>query len=282
MKRILLIGSNGQVGWELRRTLAPLCIGGSVTTLDRQALDLADPGAIRAAIEVTRPDIIVNAAAYTAVDRAEAEPELAMKINAVAPAVMAEAAKALDSLLVHYSTDYVFDGGKVGAYTEGDTPNPINIYGKSKLEGEAAIQASTCRHLIFRTSWVYGLRGSNFLGTIQRLGAAREELRVVADQYGAPTWSRMIAETTALALRGDPDSGLYHLSAAGSTSWHGFAQAILEAQGWHGTLHAIETSEYPLPARRPMNSLLDNSKLARTLGLASATWYDALHLCLAR
>ena len=278
MKNILLIGSNGQVGWELRRTLAPL---GPVTALDRQSLDLTNLASLRAIIEAARPDIIVNAAAYTAVDQAESEPELAMQINAAAPAAIAEAACTLGSLLVHYSTDYVFDGTKAGAYTEEDTPNPINVYGKSKLAGELAIQASGCRHLIFRTSWVYGLHGKNFLRTIQRLSAEREELRVVDDQIGAPTWSRMIAETTALALHGLYTSGLYHLSAAGSASWHGFAQAILDAQYWRGKLVPIRTSEYPLPARRPMNSVLDNGKLARDFALASPDWRAALDLCLA-
>ena len=250
MNKILLTGANGQVGWELARSLAPL---GEVIARNRATLDLTDSAAVAVAIKEVRPDIVVNAAAYTAVDQAEREPDLAMKINAEAPAVMAEAAQKLGSLLVHYSTDYVFDGVKQGAYTEEDMPNPLGIYGRSKLAGEQAIQLSGCRHLIFRTSWVYGLRGKNFLRTIQRLAGERNEISVVDDQVGAPTWSRMIAEATALALRSEPESGIYNLTAAGVTSWHGFAKAILEAQQWRGNLTAIMTDAYPLPAKRPVN-----------------------------
>ena len=277
MNKILLTGANGQVGWELARSLAPL---GEVIARNRATLDLTDSAAVAVAIKEVRPDIVVNAAAYTAVDQAEREPDLAMKINAEAPAVMAEAAQKLGSLLVHYSTDYVFDGVKQGAYTEEDMPNPLGIYGRSKLAGEQAIQLSGCRHLIFRTSWVYGLRGKNFLRTIQRLAGERNELSIVDDQVGAPTWSRMIAKATALALRCDPESGIYHLTAAGATSWHGFAKAILEAQQWGGKLTAISTDDYPLPAKRPANSRLNNAKLASALDLHLPDWHRALRLCL--
>ncbi len=278
MKRILLVGRNGQVGRELRRTLAPL---GEVIAVDREALDLAREDDIRMILRTIRPGIVVNAAAYTAVDQAEAEPELAVAINGLAPGVMAEEARRQGALLVHYSTDYVFDGAKSGPYTEDDLPNPLNVYGRSKLAGEKAIRDSGCRHLIFRTSWVYGRHGRNFLRTIQRLARTKEELAIVDDQIGAPTWSRMIAEATALALRSDQDSGLYHMSSAGQTSWHGFARAILEAQGWSGRLLPIPAREYPLPAQRPANSTLDNGKLAAVLGLALPDWRGALDLCLA-
>ena len=278
MKKILLTGKTGQVGHELQRTLAPL---GEVIAVDRAGLDLANQEALRRTLRKLRPDIIVNAAAYTAVDRAEDEAQLAHAGNAIAPGVMAEEARELGALLVHYSTDYVFDGSKAGAYREDDATNPLNVYGRSKLAGEQAIIASGCRHLIFRTSWVYGLRGKNFLRTMQALAAQRQELRVVSDQIGAPTWSRLIAEATALAVRQDAPSGLYHLSSGGSTSWHGFAQAILAAQGWAGTLHAIPASDYPTPAQRPANSRLDHTKLGAALGLALPDWRLALELCLA-
>ena len=278
MKRILLTGAGGQVGRELVRALAPL---GEVTALDRQGLDLTRIDAIRTAIRAIKPQIIVNAAAYTAVDQAESEPELAAAINGQAPAAMAEEAKKLGALLVHYSTDYVFDGSQAHPYKEEDATHPLNAYGKTKLAGEAAIRNSGCRHLIFRTSWVYGLHGRNFLRTIGRLAQERQELSIVADQIGAPTWSRMIAGATALAVRGDPPDGLYHLSSAGATSWHGFALAILDAHGWGGRLNAIPTRDYPTPATRPANSLLDNGKLAKELGLALPDWRAALALCLA-
>ena len=281
MKKILLIGKNGQVGWELQRTLAPL---GEVIAMDRQALDLTRPDSLRNTIRSTQPDIIVNAAAYTAVDQAESEPDLAMASNGLAPGVMAEEAKRLGALLVHYSTDYVFDGTKATPYSEDDTPKPLNAYGRSKLAGEQAIQSSGCRHLIFRTSWVYGHHGKNFLRTIQRLAKGKEQLSIVDDQIGAPTWSRMIAEATALALRNDPrneqNSGLYHMTASGQTSWHGFARAILDAEGWAGRLMPIPAQDYPLPAQRPANSTLSNDKLNTLLGLALPDWRQALLLCL--
>lgn len=279
MKRILVAGRNGQVGWELERALAPL---GEVVALDRAALDLARPDRILEAVREIRPDIIVNAAAYTAVDKAESEPDLAMAINGTAPGLLAEEAKRSGALLVHYSTDYVFDGTKQDAYTEEDEPNPINAYGRTKLAGERAVQAIGGRHLILRTSWVYGLRGHNFLRTMLRLSAERDALRIVADQFGAPTWSRMIAGATALALaRPEPPTGLYHLAAGGRTSWHGFAQAILDAQGWKGKVDAIATADYPLPAKRPANSVLDGARLADAAGLRLPEWSASLALCLA-
>ena len=278
MKTILVTGSNGQVGWELQRSLAPL---GKIVAFERSRLDLSDADAIRREIRLVSPDIIVNAAAYTAVDQAESDTELAMLINGRAPGVIAEEAKKLGALLLHYSTDYVFDGAKSGPYSEADQPRPVNVYGRSKLAGEQAVQACGCRHLIFRTCWVYGGHGKNFLRTMQRLAREQEQLAVVDDQIGAPTWSRMIAEASALALRGDPAPGLYHLSCAGQTSWHGFAQAILAAQGWRGSVRAIRSRDYPLPAQRPANSLLDSAKLAAQLGLALPDWRHALGLCLA-
>lgn len=285
--RILLTGITGQVGWELRRTLAPL---GQVVGLDSQSLDLADADAIRAAVREIAPRIIVNPAAYTAVDKAESEPERARLINAVASGILAEAARNCGAILVHYSTDYVFDGTKDAAYVEDDAPNPLNVYGATKLAGEEAIRAVGVRHLILRTSWVYGARGGNFLLTMQRLMRERPELRIVDDQIGAPTWSRLIAEATAQILaqclspargadRPEP-WGTYHLTCGGETSWYGFAAAIAEL-GDHATrLTPIPSSDYPTAARRPANSRLDNGKLARVFGLRLPDWREALKLCL--
>lgn len=283
MKRILLTGKNGQVGWELERTLAPL---GEVFACDRATLDLADPDRIRTLVRDTRPDIIVNAAAYTAVDKAEAEPDIAMATNAAAPGVFAEEAKRRGALLVHYSTDYVFDGAKPAPYTEADTPNPINAYGRSKLAGERAVTAVAGRHLILRTSWVYGRRGHNFLNTILRLAAERDELRIVNDQVGAPTWSRMIAEATALALaHANPPEGLFHLTAGGAASWFRFSEAILAhtraRREREPRLTPIATNEYPLPAVRPANSGLDCTRFAQEAGISLPKWETALDLCLA-
>ena len=196
-RKILLTGKNGQVGWELERSLQPL---GQVIAFDRSGLDLASPDSIRAVIREVKPELIVNPAAYTAVDKAESEPDLAMAVNGVAPGIIAEEAKRLGAALIHYSTDYVFDGTKAEPYTEDDVPKPINVYGKTKLAGEQAVQAIGVPHLIFRTSWVYGMRGKNFLLTILRMAKEKDELRIVDDQFGAPTWSRMIAETTAQVL----------------------------------------------------------------------------------
>lgn len=286
MKTILLVGKNGQVGWELQRTLATL---GEVVAVDRNGMDLADPDSIRSAIRSARPDLIVNAAAYTAVDKAESEPELAMAINGIAPGIMAEEAKRLGAAMVHYSTDYVFDGTKASLYAEEDAPNPLNVYGVTKLAGEQAVQAAGIPHLIFRTSWVYGLRGKNFLLTILRLAQERDELKIVDDQVGAPTWSRLIAEATAqiLAQRRanlSEVSGLYHLTSAGRTSWHGFARAILDHSGLAAIkplarLTPIPGADYPLPAPRPGNSGLNNKKMQQVFGLALPAWDAALALC---
>jgi dTDP-4-dehydrorhamnose reductase len=287
--RILLTGANGQVGWELHRALAPL---GEVIALDRSRLDLSRPDALRKTVRAIAPDAIVNAAAYTAVDRAESEPELARAINAIAPGILAEEAHRLDAVLVHYSTDYVFDGTKPEPYTESDSPNPLSVYGRTKLEGERAIGASGCRHLTLRTSWVYGTRGSNFLLTMLRLARERRQLRIVDDQIGAPTWCREIAQATA-ALLARPDlaapgiGGLYHLTARGATSWFGFAQAIFESPEMARigvtppAIEAIPTSAYPTPARRPANSRLDCARLERRAGVRPAAWDAVLPRALA-
>jgi dTDP-4-dehydrorhamnose reductase len=284
---ILLTGASGQIGWELRRTLAPL---GRVIALDSKALDLTQPEAIRARVAEIGPGLIVNPAAYTAVDQAEREPERARLINAVAPGILAEAAVECGALLVHYSTDYIFDGAKPVPYLEDDAAGPLNVYGATKLEGEAAIRAAGGRHLILRTSWVYGLRGANFLLTMQRLMRERTELSIVDDQIGAPTWSRLIAEATAQILaqclspargadRPEP-WGTYHLTCAGETSWYGFATAIAELGGFATRLTPIPSADYPTPAKRPANSRLDNGKLARVFGLRLPDWREALELCL--
>jgi dTDP-4-dehydrorhamnose reductase len=279
--RILLTGSTGQVGHELQRSLAPM---GEVTALSHQQLDLTDTAAIRRMVRDLAPQLIVNAAAYTAVDQAENEQELAFAVNGVAPGVLAEEALNLGALLVHYSTDYVFDGTKNGAYAETDPANPQSIYGKSKLAGEQAIQAVGGKYLIFRTSWVYGTRGKNFLLTILKLAKERDSLRVVADQIGAPTWCRSIAEATAAAVQGwaAEKSGLYHLSCRGHTSWHGFAQAILRNYPSNllkvsaENVEAINSEQYPLPAKRPANSVLDNTKLKEAFGIVLPDWREAM------
>jgi len=270
--RILLTGANGQVGWELRRTLAVL---GELEAHGRAELDLRDAGRIREAVRASNADAIVNAAAYTAVDKAESEREAAFAVNATAPGVLAEEAKRSGALLVHYSTDYVFDGAKPAPYVEEDEPNPINAYGASKLAGERAIAASGCRYLILRTSWVYGPRGANFYLTMLRLARERPELRVVDDQVGAPTSSLAIARATAQLLRPGAH-GLYHLSAAGRTSWCGFARAILARAGIATPVVAIRTEDYPAPARRPRNSRLDCSRLRADFGVALAPWEEGL------
>jgi dTDP-4-dehydrorhamnose reductase len=287
--RILLTGAHGQVGWELQRALAAL---GEIVAIDMAHLDLANPDAIRERVRELQPEIIVNAAAYTAVDRAESEPELARAVNAVAPRVLAEEAKQLDAILIHYSTDYVFDGEKTNPYTEGDVPHPINVYGRTKLEGERAVAASGCRHLTLRTSWVYGTRGRNFLLTMLRAAEERRALRVVDDQIGAPTWCREIADGTR-ALLAKPElamsgaDGLYHLCAAGHTSWFGFARAIFDSPQLQRlgieppTMEPIPSSAYPTPARRPLNSRLDCSRLASRAEVRLAAWEQALGRCLA-
>jgi dTDP-4-dehydrorhamnose reductase len=283
--RILLTGIGGQVGWELARSLQPL---GEVVALDRTGFDLGNPDLMRSVLRDLKPALIVNPAAHTAVDKAESEVALATAINATAPGILAEEARRLDALLIHYSTDYVFDGSKPAPYTEADPICPVNIYGQTKLAGEEAIRASGCRHLILRTSWVYGMRGGNFLRTMLRLARERDELRVVGDQFGAPTWSRMIAETTALAVaRHRGQEGVYHFVAGGETSWHGFAEAIIARGHALGfiekvpTVHRITSAEFPTPARRPANSRLDCRRLLNDFGLAQPDWRIQLNLCLA-
>jgi dTDP-4-dehydrorhamnose reductase len=282
--KILLTGAAGQVGYELERSLQGL---GEVSALRRAQLDLADLGQVRDVIRSLKPGLIVNAASYTAVDQAEAEPALARRINAEAPEVMALEARKLGAAIVHYSTDYVFDGAKPGAYSETDTPNPLNVYGQTKLEGDLAIAASGADHLILRTSWVFGLRGRNFLVTMLRLAQERGALRVVCDQHGAPTWSRTVADITALLLARAQEGGagwwqqhggLYHLASGGQTSWCGFTEAILAAQGIECQVVPIASADYPLAARRPRNSVLDCSRLKQMCALPD--WRDALELCL--
>ena len=289
--RILLTGVSGQVGFELCRTLQGL---GRVVTVDRTRFDLSDLGQLRGVIREVEPTLIVNPAAYTSVDKAESEPELAMRINGDAPGVIAEEAKKLGAALIHYSTDYVFNGEKDGAYCEDDVVDPQNVYGRSKLAGDQAITAVGAAHLIFRTSWVYGARGKNFLRTMLRLGAERPELKVVADQFGAPTWSNTIAMLTAHVISQAycaadstqwwaEHSGTYHLTASGSTSWHGFASEIfkLAKLGNQPDVVPISASDYPSPAKRPSNSRLAGDKLESVFGLRAPDWKEALALCLA-
>jgi dTDP-4-dehydrorhamnose reductase len=252
--------------------------------VDRARVDLADPDSIVAILRAVEPAIVVNAAAYTAVDLAERETDLALRVNAVAPRILAEEAKRRGALLIHYSTDYVFDGRASAPYAEGDATAPLNVYGRSKLEGERAVLASGAQALVFRTSWVYGRRGRNFLLTMQRLAAEREELRVVADQIGVPNWSRALAEATASVVsRGIPwlaqQSGLYHLSSGGATTWHAFACAIL-GNPLRPRIVPITTAQYPTPARRPAYAVLATAKFERTFGFALPSWQDALARCL--
>jgi dTDP-4-dehydrorhamnose reductase len=301
--RILLTGKNGQLGRELETRLASL---GSVTALGHAELDLAKPDDIRRVVREVRPELILNAAAYTAVDRAESDEALAYAVNATAPGVMSEEAKRLGALLVHYSTDYVFDGSGTRPYVEDDLPNPQNVYGSTKLAGEQAVQQAGANHLIFRTAWVYAHEGRNFLLTMLRLATQRNELRVVNDQFGSPTWSREIAAATTSILgcvcARSPElasaaeySGLFHMTAAGETTWYDFASAIFEqmsrqngrAEGWIGraTDHRpliasrvvpISTPEYPTPARRPRYSVLSNEKLNKTFGVFLPDWRTQL------
>jgi dTDP-4-dehydrorhamnose reductase len=284
--KVLINGRHGQVSHELQRRLGAV---GELIVLGRDQLDLAQPDQIRRQVQNIRPDLIINAAAHTAVDLAESEPQAAFAINAVAPGILAEEALALDIPLIHYSTDYVFDGRKTGPYTEDDTPNPLGVYGKSKLAGEQAIRDVQGKHLILRTSWVYSTHGRNFLLTMQRLLQEKPELRVVADQIGAPTWAGTIANSTlALIERWQAnevaDWGTYHLTAQGETSWLGFAQAIGEALRQQGKpcakLIAIPSSDYPTPAARPLNSRLDCSRLQRDWGVSQPDWQTALRECL--
>ena len=284
--KVLINGRHGQVSYELQRRLGAL---GELVVLGRDQLDLAQPDQIRRQVQNVRPDLIINAAAHTAVDLAESEPQSAFAINAVAPGILAEEALALDIPLIHYSTDYVFDGMKAGPYNEDDTPNPLGVYGKSKLAGEQAIRDVQGKHLILRTSWVYSTHGRNFLLTMQRLLQEKPELRVVADQIGAPTWAGTIANSTlALIERWQTSQvanwGTYHLSAQGETSWFGFAQAIGEALRQQGKpcadLLPIPSSDYPTPAARPLNSRLDCSRLQRDWGVSQPDWQTALRECL--
>ncbi|KVE91358.1 dTDP-4-dehydrorhamnose reductase [Burkholderia vietnamiensis] len=286
---ILVTGVNGQVGFELLRTLQGL---GRVVACDRSMVDLSDLERVRDVVRELKPAVIVNPAAYTAVDNAESDIEAARRLNADVPRVFAEEMARSGGTLIHYSTDYVFDGTKLDPYTEDDATNPANVYGVTKLEGELAIAATGCAHLILRTSWVYGRRGRNFLLTMLKLGAERPELRIVADQIGAPTWAKTIAATTAHivaqgAVSTQADwwanrSGVYHLTSSGETSWCGFAEAIFEiAMGKRApTVVPIASSDYPTPAKRPANSRLAAGKLHDVFGLTMPVWDDALRLCL--
>jgi dTDP-4-dehydrorhamnose reductase len=273
--KILLTGKNGQIGWELCRALAPL---GEIAAYDRAELDLAAPDLIVAGVRSAMPDVVINAAAYTAVDQAEREPDAAHAINAVAVSVLAEEAKRAGALLIHYSTDYVFDGTKGAPYVEEDVPNPLNEYGRSKLAGEQAIRETGGPHLILRTSWVYSARGRNFFLTMKRLLQEKEEVRVIVDQVGAPTCAAVIADATAAILRkrDRQPSGVYHLTAAGSTSWHGFATEIARRERSATRVVPIPSEAYPSPARRPRNSRLSNEKLLRQFAIALPSWEDGL------
>lgn len=282
---ILLLGASGQVGYELQRSLQGL---GDIAAPTRAQLDLTDLDRLADAVRALKPALIVNAAAYTAVEQAESEPGLAFRINAEAPAVLAREARALGAAMVHYSTDYVFDGSKNAPYTEDDPAAPLNVYGRSKLAGENAVAESGISHLILRTSWVYGMRGHNFLLAMLKRAREQGELRVVADQFGAPTWCRTVAEISAHLLA-DANvagnewwrchSGIYHLACAGQTSWHGFAEAIMAAANIDCRVVPIATSEYPSRAQRPRNSVLDCRKLANMSG-ELPNWQDALKLCM--
>ena len=287
---ILLVGAGGQVGWELRRSLATL---GPVIALTRDILDLENLGALRNAVRAATPSLIVNAAAYTAVDRAEQETHRAEVLNVAVPRVLAEEVERAGSGLIHYSTDYVFAGDGARPYREDDTTGPINCYGATKLAGEQAIEATGAAALIFRTSWVYSTRGRNFLLTVKRLAMQQDSLRIVDDQMGAPTWARAIADATAhILMRGWPDisdyctahRGIYHLSCAGSTSWWQFARRIVAhlygAQDRTVTVEAIKTQDYPTAARRPAYSVLDCQRLKREFAIQMPAWEDALALAL--
>ena len=281
---ILIIGKIGQVGYELRRCAAPL---GRLVCIDYPEIDLTDGASIRRWVRDTAPAVVINAAAYTAVDKAETEVERCQQINGNAPGILAEEARRAGALLVHYSTDYIFDGTKQTPYVEDDPPNPLGAYGRAKLAGDVAVRQVDGEHLIFRLCWVYGARGQNFMLTMMRLARERESLRVVSDQFGCPTWSRLIAEATTLALKQVLDArdpgrfkGVYHLAASGQTSWHGFAEAIIglmpEAEKKCKRIDSITTPEYPLPARRPAYSVLSCEKLRRTFGLQLPDWRESL------
>jgi dTDP-4-dehydrorhamnose reductase len=284
--KILLLGKNGQVGWELQRSLAPL---GDIVACDFDSpppsrADFAQPESLVALVRSVRPEVIVNAAAHTAVDRAEAEPELARALNATAPGVLAREAAAQGALLVHYSTDYVFDGSGSTARDEAAPTSPLSVYGRTKLEGEQLIAGSGCRHLILRTSWVYSARGGNFARTMLRLAAERDDLRVIDDQIGAPTGADLLADVTAHAVRAveaDPTrGGLHHCAASGETSWHGYARFVIEWARARGhamrvapdAVRPVATRDYPTPAARPLNSRLDTRRLQHTFGMVLPHW----------
>lgn len=293
---ILLLGKNGQVGWELQRSLAPL---GQLIALDRHSTlhcgDFSKPEALAQTVRDVRPDVIVNAAAHTAVDKAESEPDLARTLNATAPAALAQAAAEVGAWLVHYSTDYVFNGEGQTPWQEGDATGPLGVYGQTKLEGEQHIAASGCKHLIFRTSWVYAARGGNFARTMLRLAQERERLTVIDDQRGAPTGADLIADVSAHAIRqalGTQDrslSGIYHLVAAGETSWHGYASHAIERARqiqpdapWKVTeIAPVPTSAFPTPARRPLNSRLNTQRLQTRFGLTLPAWQQGVDRLLA-
>jgi len=302
--RLLITGANGQVGWNLERTLGPL---GDVTALEREQLDLSNLDQVTQVVRDLKPDILINAAAYTAVDKAESEPQLARTINAEAPGRMAQELAKSGALMVHYSTDYVFDGAKPldSSYTEDDVTAPLNVYGQTKLDGEQAILESGCPYIILRSTWVFDIRGKNFLRTVLRLARERDELRMVSDQYGAPTWARSIAEATTIILartlahRGESKewiTGLFNLSAAGKTSWAEFAEAIMseydDCCSWPadtGEFSAplkarqvvhITSDQYQTPARRPRNSLLSNAKVLEVFGVKMPDWREQLRLAM--
>lgn len=290
--KILLFGKNGQLGWELNRSLQAF---GDIVALDADEADFSEPENLRQIVQRIKPDVICNAVAYTAVDKAETEEALAMNINGVAPGVLAEEALKLGALLLHYSTDYVFDGTKTSPYVETDEPNPVNVYGRTKLAGEIAVQSSGCDYLIFRTSWVYASRAQNFLLTMLKLAQEREALSIVSDQIGSPTSARLISDTTVLCLQqtikerlaGIFSSDLYHLTNSGHTSWFGFTEEIiaransqLEMKLALKELKAIPTSEYPTPAIRPMNSQLALTKLESIFTIKMPDWKESLFLCM--
>jgi len=283
--KLLLLGRNGQVGWELQRSLAPL---GELVALDSASADFRQTDPLAETVMALRPDVIVNAAAHTAVDRAESEPEIARQINATAPGILADAAQRIGALMVHYSTDYVFDGSGSTPWKEGDATGPLGVYGRTKLEGEQRVAAHCAKHLIFRTSWVYSARGGNFAKTMLRLAKERDRLTVVEDQFGAPTGAELIADVTAHAirdvLRDSGMAGLYHLAAGGETTWNGYARFVVEQalaagavlKATPATVDAVPTSAFPTPAVRPRNSRLDTRKLQLAFGLRLPPWQEGV------